>query len=179
MGRGKRRACLALVPTPLNWPTAGRPFSLAPSEGERVGVRGLRESLSCLCPMLRQLVTLANPRTTIVRQWMRCSCLERPPDRVPNRLLLPPQMGIPEPQHLHPLGFQPRVALRVGPVLARITVLHSVQLDIHARLGTKEIQNVRPEGVLAPELVGREPPVAQPGPDQFLGPGIVLAQQAG
>ena len=55
----------------------------------------------------------------------------------------------------------------------------TVQLNIEMGFEAEEIQDVRSERMLSPELVAGETPIAQPAPNQSLGPRVPLAQRPG
>src|ERR1051325_334738 len=76
------------------------------------------------------------------------------------------------------MGFEIRVAFRVRSAVCRRAVLESIHLNIEIGLVAKEIENVRPDGMLATKLIIRETMVAKPGPHQALAPGLAPAQVA-
>ena len=146
-----------------------------PLLGERAGVRG-----NCLFEMLlAPLSTLSlSHRPAVIRQRMRCALLQRRPDRVADKLLLRPQLRIPEPHDLDSARFQPGVAFRVFCMLRRHAVHETIQLDIESGLETEKIQKIRPKRMLSAKFVLAKAPVSKPPPNKLLRPGIVLAQHA-
>jgi hypothetical protein len=68
--------------------------------------------------------------------------LEGSPNGVTDRLLFATQTRIPKPENSDAAGFQPRIACSVASDLAWHPVLESVQLDIHPRFHTREVQDV-------------------------------------
>jgi hypothetical protein len=155
------------------------------SPRERAGVRGNGSSESqpahaaSSSSRSRLIFPRLSHRPTIIRQRMRRAFLQRPPYRVADAVLVPPQVAVPEPQHLHARFLQPRVTLHIPLLLLWEAMLASIQLDIHKRLDAEEIQHVLPETMLPSKLVAGEPPIPQPGPQQLLRPGVFLAKQPG
>jgi hypothetical protein len=117
-------------------------------------------------------------RSAIVRQRMGGAFLQGPPNRISNAFLLATQPRIPEAQHLDSARFQPGVSFRIFRLLFRRAVLEPVQFDVQPRFQAEEVQYVRPERVLSPKLVAGETPVTKPSPEEFLSPGVLLAQHA-
>ncbi len=110
---------------------------------------------------------------------MRRAGLQLAEDRVADGLFLPPQSRVPKAEFLDPQRSEKLGPLGVVRLLVGETVLSAVQFDGEAGFAAVEIQEVFPDGVVAPEFVGAEAPVAQPTPHEFLRPSGFLAQGAG
>ena len=115
--------------------------------------------------------------TTVIRHWLRRSFLQRPPNRVPDRLLVPAEMTAPETQNFHLVMFKPLISVRVFHAMFRRAVLKAVQFDVQPRFKAEKVQNEWAVGVLSAEFVRGEPAVAQPVPHHFFSPGIVFAEE--
>ena len=100
-------------------------------------------------------------------------------DRVAKALRVAAQMRIPEPQCLDAARLQKFFPLRIMFPLVGKTMLAAVQFHVQRRLFAEEIQMVDADGMLAPELVADETPVAQPAPDKFFCPCFLFAKLAG
>src|SRR5690606_16779367 len=83
---------------------------------------------------------------------------------------------IPKPKHAKTRGGQPRVA---SAVMFAVQMLPPVGLDNESRAKAHEVDDIRPQGLLAPELMTTEAPRAQVFPQQLLGLGQVAAQLPG
>jgi hypothetical protein len=99
------------------------------------------------------------------------SCLQLIEDGVTDPLTFAAQARIPEAKGLDAQASQRLAAFRVVLLLARNSMVETVQLDGKSRLFAKEIQNVGPHRVLSPEFVAIEPAGSKPTPHQFFGPG--------
>ena len=64
------------------------------------------------------------------------------------------------------------------PLLVRGTVLAAIEFDREAGFAAIKIEDVRAERMVAPELICAESAVAQPAPDEFFCPGLLLPQSA-
>ena len=165
--------------------SAQRSVRSALSPRERAGVRGNgapENHPASLFPerlLLPRSLFRFRRRSAVVRQRMRRALLQRSPYRVADAVLVPPQIAVPEAQHLHARFLQPRVTLRIPLPLLREAMLASIQLDVHERLHAEEIQHVLAEPMLPAKLVAGESPVPQPSPQQFLRPRVFLAEQPG
>ena len=84
---------------------------------------------------------------------------------------------IPEPQNPEAFSFQPRGPLRITFRLFR--VLSAVHLDAEPLSQTDEVDDVWPQGLLAPKLVPTELPQTQMTPQQAFSVGRMLPQLAG
>ncbi len=62
--------------------------------------------------------------------------------------------------------------------LVRLAVLTTVEFDSQIRFGTVEVENVRPNGMLAAELEARELPRSKMGPEQALRVGLLVSKPA-
>jgi hypothetical protein len=70
-------------------------------------------------------------------------------------------------------------AVAVDVLLAAVGVIGAVEFDDEADLGAEEIGEEWAEGVLAAELVAADFAVAQAGPEDLLGDGLVSAEAGG
>ncbi len=152
------------------FPEAGERFSLSP--GERAGVRA-SVPLSALVSFNRR-----HHWPRVIRQRMRCAQLQFVKDGVAYRLLVSPQVGVPKAKLLDPQRSEKFCPHRVMGLLGRKPVLTAVQLNGQAGLQAKEIEEVNSARMPAPEFVSAKPPVAQPAPHKFFGPGWFFAQRA-
>src|SRR6266542_2020183 len=159
-------------------------FPLPEGEGQGEGERAVahHHGRTNFANSTRSTFFLANVRRlqwpAVIRQRVRSALLQRPPNRVANGLFLAAQAGVPKSKHLDATRFEPPIAFRVLGALFRRAVLKTVQLDVQTRFQTEEVENVRAEWMLATKFVTGKSPVTQPTPQEFLGPGILLAQHA-
>jgi len=92
------------------------------------------------------------------------SLLEGTPDNIPDELLLPAEMGIPKPQHLHAVGLEPRVSCCIQSPFLWKPVLTAIQLDVQMRFQAEEIQDVWPQAMLPSKFIIGKAPISQPAP---------------
>jgi len=71
-------------------------------------------------------------------------------NQLKHRISFPEEIIVPEPHHLKPLLLQVRLSILVVPFFANMAF--AVQFDDQPRHGTEEVNNVRPDGLLAAEL---------------------------
>jgi hypothetical protein len=83
---------------------------------------------------------------------------------------------IPEPQHPEALPAKPRIALEVR---RRCGMLPAISLDDEPTAEVHEIDDKRPQRLLAPELLPHEPVRAQATPQTTLAVRHVLAKMPG
>jgi hypothetical protein len=93
-------------------------------------------------------------------------------------LLVTPQVRVPKAKLLDAQRSEKFCPRHVVSLLAGKPVLASIQFNGQARLLAKEIEKVNSARMPATEFVGAEPPVAQPAPHKFFGPGCFFAQRA-
>jgi hypothetical protein len=115
----------------------------------------------------------------ILRQRMRRAFLQRPPNRLSNRVLLPSQPRVPKSQHFDAFAAKVGVACEIPRLLFRMTVPAAVQFDIHSRFEAEKIEDEVSKLMLAPKFIRREAPVTKPLPKQSFRPSVILAQSAG
>jgi hypothetical protein len=161
------------------------PLPLLGGEGWGEGERTVEIASALTCTPLSSLIfhlsfggasassRLAN-RSAIIRQWMRRALLQRIPYRVADSLSLASQARVPEPQYLDAPRLQPGITIHIFGLLSRESVLKTIQLDVQLRFQTKEIEDVRPERMLAAKLIVGKPAVPQPAPQELLGPRVVF-----
>ena len=140
------------------------------SPGERVRVRA-SVPLTFLFPH--------HTSPHVFRQRVRCACLKRIENHISNKLLLLPQLIIPEPNLLNAHRSQKFCSFGIVSLLLRKTVLPAVQFNGEAGLLTKEVEVVNPARMVAPKLVAAEASIAQPTPHQLFSPRLFLPQCAG
>ena len=157
-------------------------FPLPEGEGQGEGERDPRNRVSRtnLAGSIRLGPRVANARRrhwrAVIWQRMRRALLQRPPNRVADDVFLAPQAGVPESQHLDAARFQNRIAFEILGLLLGRAVLKAVQFDVQPSFQAEEVKDVRPERMLTAKSVAGEPPVAEPIPQKFLGPRVLLAQ---
>jgi hypothetical protein len=100
-------------------------------------------------------------------------------DGIADALCIAPQMGVPKPQCFDAARLQKQFALGVVLLPVRKTMLAPVQFNVQGRFLAKEIQIVSAHGMLTAEFVIIETAVAQPTPDKFFRPSLLLAELAG
>jgi hypothetical protein len=110
---------------------------------------------------------------------MRRSLLKQRPQIISNNLWFSLQPPIPNAFHHNAVVGQESIPLGVMPLLNWMTVLKTVRLHHHARLGAKEIQSVFSKGMLAAKLVTGESLIAKHSPQGFLCPGRFFAKRSG
>ena len=152
-----------------------RVFPLPGGEGRGEGEGGLRLSGTRRFAWRGALFSFAH-RPAVIRQGMRGALLQRPPNCVTDGVFFAPQAGVPESKHLDATRFQQRIAFDIPGLLLRRAMLEPVQLEVQPRFQAKEVKDMRLEQMLSAKLVVGEPPVAQPTPQEFLGPRFLLAQ---
>jgi hypothetical protein len=86
----------------------------------------------------------------------RVAILQRSPNHLFDRHRILQDLCIPEPQNPEAFSFQPRGPLRI--IFRLFCVLSAVHLDDQPLLQTDEVDDVRPQGLLAPKLVPTELP---------------------
>jgi hypothetical protein len=159
-------------------------FPLPEGEGQGEGERDARNQASRpnLAGSTWLAPSVANVRRphwpAVIRQRMRSALLQRPPNRVADGVFLAPQTGVPESKHLDATRCQKSIAFDVLGLLLRRAVLQAVRFNVHPSIQTEEVKDVRPERMLTAKFVAGEPPLAQPTPEKFLGPRVLLAQHA-
>ena len=154
--------------------------SLTLSPGERAGVRAVQiTNLISPASTLRTSVKLTSllfsfiqrlHRFGIIRQWMRRTGLQLAEDRVPNSLLVPPQVRVPKAQFLDAHRGEKPGSFGIVSLLVRLPVAAAVEFNRKARLLTEKIQKVFSNRMSASKFVGAEPSVAQPAPDELFSP---------
>ncbi len=144
-------------------------------EGRGEGEGGLQLSGTRRFAWRGALFSFAH-RPAVIRQRMRGALLQRPPNSVTDGVFFAPQAGVPESKHLDAACFQQRIAFDIPGLLLRRAMLEPVQLEVQPRFQAKEVKDMRPERMLSAKLVTGEPPVAQPTPQEFLSPRVLLAQ---
>ena len=146
--------------------------SLSPRERARVRGRNAR-FLSAAWFLAR------SHRPAIFRHWLRRSVLQLAPNGIADHLLFAPQTPIPESQNFDAALGKPGISLRVQTPLMGCSVSAAIQFNVEHRFKTKEIENVRRVRMLTSKLVSGKPAVTKPGPQEFFGPGVVLAKRTG
>jgi hypothetical protein len=92
---------------------------------------------------------------------MRSALLQVSPNRFAHKSNVL-QLGVPEATHVDvPLCFQERVALCIGFVVFRKSMLASVEFKIVASFSTVEVEVVTVDFMLAPKLIRRKTAVAE------------------
>jgi len=109
---------------------------------------------------------------------MRRAFLQRPPERVANHFFISAQSRTPKPQHFDTVRLQKSIPDTVGNLMSRQAVLKTVYLNVQFCFVAKEIQNVRPDRMLAAKFAFGKAVVAQPRPHQSFAPGFAFAQGA-
>ena len=115
----------------------------------------------------------------VIRQRMRRAFLQRVENHVTNKLLLAPQLRIPEPKLLNTHRGEELCALRIMRLLGRMPVVSTIEFNGEAGFHAVEIEVVNPARMVASKLVTAESPGSQPTPHEFFRPRLFLPQRAG
>jgi len=102
---------------------------------------------------------------------------QRRPDRFYDLVRGEMDLIVPEPQHAPALRLQPRRPSRVI-CRARLRMLPAVKFNDQPLRDTGEIDDERPDGILAPKFASRQPPPAQQEPQPILALGHTPPKRA-
>jgi hypothetical protein len=193
-GQERRKATKATQAFELSG--SARNLSLSP--GERAGpsprrsgfgrAGGVRASVALTFPRIPHALRSSLPLTfrgadysgaSISGQWVRGPLLQRFENRVADSLALAPQLRVPETQFLDSKSLEEPGSFCVIGLSSRMAVLEPVEFNREPRLLAEKVEKVFSGGMLASKFVAGEPPVPQPPPHEFLGPGGLLPERTG
>jgi hypothetical protein len=146
------------------------------SPGERVRVRAIVTtnffpSINFLPPH--------NLRPRVIRQRMRSAFLQRVENHIPHKLLLSPQLPIPETNFFNAHRSEKFRSLCIVSLLGWMPMMPAIEFYGEARLYAIDVEVVNPTRMITTKLVPAESPVAQPTPHELFCPSLLLAQDAG
>lgn len=165
-------------------------MTISPKSADGTGThdRLMRRNRCSLSPGERARVRASVPLTflfpnnsgsSVSRQRMRSTLLQRIKNYVPNELLFSSQLPIPEAKLLDSHRSKILCPLDIVSLLFGESVMSTIQFNREACFHTIEVEEVNPAGMIAPEFVGAEASVSQPTPHEFFRPSRLLSQSAG
>ncbi len=149
------------------------PDSCSLSPGERVRVRASVPLTFLLRSNIRR-----SHRPRVFRQRMWRPLLKRMEDHITNKLLLSPQLPIPEAKLLDAHRSKKPRPHGIVSLLPGKTMLPAIKFNREACFHAIEVEEVNSDRMVAAELVGAETTIAQPAPHLFFSPSLFLPQRA-